>query len=384
MCLHAWRGYGMFLGSATLFGLLLLSSCDKSPTGPSKNAPQVTSVAPASGTTLGGTHITIAGSRFAAGAAVTIGGAAASDVVVVNDTTITATTPQHAAGATDVVVTAGGQTSALRSGYSFVAPQDTPNPAPVINAMTALGTRRKEPKAFADVGETINVTAAVSDDETAPDQLEYSWSASAGNFDGTGRTVTWTAPPATGPVVLTLVVVEKYQGTDAQGLPVAKENRTTGTVTVNVHDSSGEVSDMVSTFLLEFSKQSPSPNEILRNFFDACPGKGHELDDVIANQEDGIITSYTLDRPQVDIAFDGACKFVAHGRRSSDACAYVHAHWHTINRVTHQDLPDATGTDQVGAVFDGSRWWLCDSDWFENGVDQLTPSSRTGSPARYR
>ncbi len=56
-------------------------------------APTVTSVSPNSGTTAGGTAVTITGTNFAAGATVTFGSTAASSVVVVSATTITAVTP---------------------------------------------------------------------------------------------------------------------------------------------------------------------------------------------------------------------------------------------------------------------------------------------------
>ena len=61
--------------------------------------PTVTSIAAASGTTNGGTSVTITGTGFQSGATVTIGGAAATNVMFVNSTTITATTPAHAAAA---------------------------------------------------------------------------------------------------------------------------------------------------------------------------------------------------------------------------------------------------------------------------------------------
>ena len=71
-------------------------------TGP---APTVSSVCPNSGSTAGGTAVTITGTNFAAGATVTFGSAAATNVVVVNSTTITATTPAGSAGAVTVTVT---------------------------------------------------------------------------------------------------------------------------------------------------------------------------------------------------------------------------------------------------------------------------------------
>ncbi len=56
-------------------------------------APTVTSVSPNSGTTAGGTAVTITGTNFATGATVTFGGTAATNVVVASSTSITATTP---------------------------------------------------------------------------------------------------------------------------------------------------------------------------------------------------------------------------------------------------------------------------------------------------
>ncbi len=75
--------------------------------------PTVSSVSPNSGSTAGGTAVTITGTNFAAGATVTFGGAAATNVVVVNSTTITATTPAGSAGAVTVTVTVNGQSGSL-------------------------------------------------------------------------------------------------------------------------------------------------------------------------------------------------------------------------------------------------------------------------------
>src|SRR5436190_1528347 len=86
-------------------------------------APTVTSVAPISGTTNGGTAVTITGTGFMAGPTVTIGGTAATAVTVVNATTITATTPSHAAGAVSVsVLNSDGQSMALANAFTYLAP----------------------------------------------------------------------------------------------------------------------------------------------------------------------------------------------------------------------------------------------------------------------
>ena len=61
----------------------------------------MSSVSPNSGTTAGGTAVTITGTNFAAGATVTFGSTAATNVVVVNSTPITATTPAGSCGCGD-------------------------------------------------------------------------------------------------------------------------------------------------------------------------------------------------------------------------------------------------------------------------------------------
>jgi hypothetical protein len=92
--------------------------------GPSPQpAPAVTSISPNSGSTSGGTAVTITGSNFASGAAVKFDSIAATNVNVVNTTTITATTPAHAAGAVNVIVTnTSGQSGTLSNGFTYTSP----------------------------------------------------------------------------------------------------------------------------------------------------------------------------------------------------------------------------------------------------------------------
>ena len=96
-------------------------------------APTVSTIAPTSGPTTGGTPVTITGTGFLAGATVSLGTASATAVVVVNSTTITANTPAHAAGAVNVVVTnTDGQSSPpLTNGYTYTAV----NPAPTVSTI---------------------------------------------------------------------------------------------------------------------------------------------------------------------------------------------------------------------------------------------------------
>ena len=84
------------------------------PTQPANPAPTLTSITPQSGSTEGGTSVTLSGSNFLSGAAVTFDTGSATSVNVVNDSTITAVTPPHAAGETNVTVTnPDGQSATL-------------------------------------------------------------------------------------------------------------------------------------------------------------------------------------------------------------------------------------------------------------------------------
>ncbi len=77
-------------------------------------------ISPTSGSTFGGTAVTITGTGFAAGTAVTFGGTAATNVAVVSNTSITATAPAHPTGAVDVVVTnPNGQSARMTNGYTY-------------------------------------------------------------------------------------------------------------------------------------------------------------------------------------------------------------------------------------------------------------------------
>jgi hypothetical protein len=102
-------------------------------------APSVSSVAPARGSTVGGTAVTLTGANFVAGATVSFGGTAATAVTVVSATSITATTPAHAAGAVNVVVAnPDTQTGTLTNGFTYNPPPSlsslVPNTGPVTGA----------------------------------------------------------------------------------------------------------------------------------------------------------------------------------------------------------------------------------------------------------
>jgi hypothetical protein len=95
-------------------------------------APTVTSLSPSSGTTGGGTVVTITGTGFATGATVAFDGLAATAVSVAGATSMTAATPAHAAGAVAVVVTnPDSQTGTLGAGFTYAA-----SAAPTVTAVS--------------------------------------------------------------------------------------------------------------------------------------------------------------------------------------------------------------------------------------------------------
>jgi IPT/TIG domain len=358
---------------AALTALGLLQSCGgDNPAGPTPSdpPPSVTAVTPDSGSTLGGTRVTITGTNFSAGVTVTFGGVPSTGIQVVSSTQLTTTTAEHAAGAVDVVVALGAQRGTLPGAFTFVAPSKTPNESPTITSLKAQGSREDEPAQFADLGEEVSVTATVIDAESSPDSLTYAWSADLGTFSGTGPAVKWRAPTAaTTPAkaTLTLVVVEKYQTTNDSGLPVTAEHRVTKSVIVNVHDSVKEVGDMATEFLTNFSKSEVSVTTVMKDFTPGCSGAAEERQDVEDNRDEYIITSYTIGSPTVRIDFDGRCPYRS---RSGDACSDSRVEW-TSRKKNDDTTGVATGVDHIAAVYQSGRWWLCSSDF--EGDNTLGP-----------
>jgi len=92
--------------------------------------PTVASIEPSSGTTLGGTSVTIKGTGFLSGSTVTIG-ATATSVVVVSEKEITAKTAAGAAGKDEVVVkTSGGIASSGGPEFTYVTPPSVTSVTP--------------------------------------------------------------------------------------------------------------------------------------------------------------------------------------------------------------------------------------------------------------
>jgi hypothetical protein len=207
--------------------------------------PTISAISPSSGSTAGGTTVTLTGTNFASGATVSIGGVAATGVTVLSATSLRAVTGPRAAGVADVVVAVGTQSATLARGYTYAVA--APNPPPVITAMVAQSTRTNAPSNFADLGEEIVVTATVQDAETPVSNLVFEWSADGGTFTGTGALVRWRAPTG-----ITTPAQNTHTVKVTEALDGASQSASSS-VTVRVHDSIKEISDLSVQFLLDFS-----------------------------------------------------------------------------------------------------------------------------------
>ena len=88
------------------------------------NKPTLTQINPTSGTTAGGTSVTLTGTNFIAGTTVDLGGAAATNIVIASGSTtsLTCDTPAHAAGQVTVTVTTSNGSAALANGFTYTDP----------------------------------------------------------------------------------------------------------------------------------------------------------------------------------------------------------------------------------------------------------------------
>ncbi len=94
---------------------------------PTPQPPTVTSITPTSGSTNGGTSVTITGTGFVSGATVKFGSVPATAVTVNSATSIMATSPAESASTVNITVTTPGGTSTISSAdqFTYVKPVAT-------------------------------------------------------------------------------------------------------------------------------------------------------------------------------------------------------------------------------------------------------------------
>ena len=224
------------------------------------------------------------------------------------------------------------------------------NTPPVIKSVTTTASTviRNE------VEQDVTVTAVVEDKETPVANLTYLWSANVGTVTGTGPIVTWklargvVQTPVD--VTISLTVVEPYVDVDSVGNPVPKENRVTQSAApFHVHDSMTELKKMAIDFLVVyFGNSKVSAEDALVDFSNSCQGKCDEWVDVTNNRLNFRILS--AQAQVTSLVFDDA------NRATMLAPTVI------------VDVPLSTGiqetvtfTDQLTAVFEKGRWWLCSS-----------------------
>jgi hypothetical protein len=253
-------------------------------------------------------------------------------------------------------------------------PPPVNNTAPTIDSITVQGTRRNEPPNFADVSETVDVTAVVRDQETPVEQLQYVWTATAGTISGTGAKVSWQAPAAIQApiaVTVTLEIVERY-GTN-------QVNRATRSAPLSLHDSAKEVGDMSRKFLLDFSDTNIKDAAIImQNFGNAatCPQPNEVTDErgqVTNHYQNYRMIEYRVGEPVTTVNFGGSCPFRS---KRGDACALVPVYWHSVHVPTNR-TERVQGTDVIAASYSpaDNRWWLCASDF--DGVSLLKSTTQS-------
>jgi hypothetical protein len=108
--------------------------------------PNITSISPPTGSTTGGTSVTITGTNFTGATSVTFDGLDATSIDVANSTTITCITPAHSAGAVNVIVTTIGGPSGAFSSFTYITPPNITGISPLVgsttggNSITITGT----------------------------------------------------------------------------------------------------------------------------------------------------------------------------------------------------------------------------------------------------
>jgi len=341
----------------------------------------VSSVAPSTGSTTGGTSITISGSGFASDATVMVGGVPATNVVVSGATSLTALTGARiTAGAAEVSVTSGGKSSSLTNGFTFVAPSGS-NRAPVISGFRSVGSRSNQPSGFADIDETIQVIATVTDGETPNSGLTYEWTG-PGLLTPSGTTLTWKIPASFSTGTPTTVSIGlKVTETFTEG-GVTHHQSSTGTFPVRVHDSQKEVMDAGEDFLVLFSDSTKTTDQVLHNFSTTCDGgKGRtneaaDTDRNRATYTQNFAASRVTRRPPVTFNFvRQGCFPQGRQQPNTDACSSYTVHWEvTYKSDGKKEIAD--GIDYVSAVLENDRWLLCHSDFIGTVTNPLTGAVR--------
>jgi hypothetical protein len=131
--------------------------------------PTPASILPATGKMSGGDTVTLAGTYFCTGSTVTINAVACTSVTKIDDQHVSVVTPAGTAGAKNVIMTYGGQSTTLAGAYTYsactytsIAPTDGP-----LNG----GTPVTIVGAYFNAGSTVNIAGVLCTSVVITDNL---------------------------------------------------------------------------------------------------------------------------------------------------------------------------------------------------------------------
>jgi outer membrane lipoprotein-sorting protein len=185
------EGLAVTSHNSGVLGTVTMDAVSAGASAPPPPAPTVTNVSPNTGSTTGGTSVTVTGTNLTGATAVSFGRTAAAAVVVNSATSITATSPAEAAGTVDVTVTTPGGTSATTSAdqFGYVASPACPSPwtCADIGSPIPVGSQSYDPGS-----NTWTINAGGSDITGTADQFHFVWQTLAGDGSISAQVVSQT------------------------------------------------------------------------------------------------------------------------------------------------------------------------------------------------
>jgi hypothetical protein len=227
------------------------------------------------------------------------------------------------------------------------APSPVAVTPPTVNAPPVIRSLSVGPRVEAD--DDVSVTADVADADTPLDQLTYEWSVAPahGVFVGSGRQVVWKAPrgePTPDVYVFSLTVTDRYMSGGAQ-----RESKASSSLPVHYNDSHGETAGLGLAFLRDFANYSVSPEQVVRNFSDSCPGKLAELQVIQNNRRD-----YQILGGDFSVALTGLYDNRTVGEIIAP-CTF-----RNLSKATGK-TETTSGTCTLTTVYENWKWQLCAS-----------------------
>jgi hypothetical protein len=179
--------------------------------------PLVTSISPTSGSTAGGTAVTITGTNLLNTSAVIFGGTPAASFTVNSSTSITATTAAHAAGSASITVTTPGGSSAGTQ-YTYIAP--------VTATQTVASTQLTQNRA------ATSFTPVTGGGGTAPYTYSVSPTLPAGLNFSTSGAITGTPSATSTATIYTVTVTDATSATATNSFTLTVNPAVTATQSV--------------------------------------------------------------------------------------------------------------------------------------------------------